>query len=305
LYSIHDAAETEPFNKGVDMFETIRRSPWLALFPLTALISAIIAIWAAYNAIEVTREWKSATGTVVDLESGSKGGFFPVITFSVGGQSYHFRSNNGSNPAPYAIGESVPILYDPTDPDHATIDSFTGRYLGVIIGGGLAIVFALAGWLAGKLMRSSQQPMRPSNTSDRWVVYLSIVFIGVGVICGTIGTFIYLNQHEAETVWIRTRGEVIDFWHVRGTTSQSTVRYTARDGVSYTAVLNIDSWSEYTPGETVEVAYNPKRPGDAMLAEEIGLGFVFWLMAFFALIFTGVGVVVYVVLYRNSHNTKA
>jgi hypothetical protein len=287
------------------MFEAIRRSPWLALFPLTALISAIFAIWAAYNAIEMSRDWKSTTGTVVDLESGGKGGYFPVVTFSTGGKSYRFRSYQGSNPAPYAIGETVPTLYDPTEPDHAIIDSFTERYIGVIIGGALAIVFFLAGWLAGKLMRSSQQPMRPPDTGDRWVVYLSIVFIGVGVICGTIGTFIYLNQHEAETVWIRTRGEVIDFWHLRGTTSQSTVRYTARDGVNYTAVMSVDSWSEYKPGERVEVAYNPKRPGDSMLASEIGLGFVFWLMAFFALIFTGVGVVVYVVLYRSSRSTTA
>jgi hypothetical protein len=281
----------------------IAQHPWLALFPLVALIAAILAVYSAYDTYRVSRDWKSATASVVDLEAVGRRGFSPVLEFSFNDSTYRFRSNVASSPAPYAIGEDVEILFDPTDPVHAVIDSFGDRYVGVIVGGILTVAFTLAGLLAVKLMSRSgtSGPLHRRGTaaSSRWLVYVSPAFLLVGLVCGTIATMIGARQYEAGSEWKRVEGEVIDSWSRGGTMSQSLVRYVADDGREYTAVFDIDSWSEYTPGEKVMVVYDPERPGSSMPVGEIGPGFAFWLLAILSILFLAAGVAVFIMFRRS------
>ena len=91
-----------------------------------------------------------AQGTVVELVPAGRGKS-PVIRFTTpDGQDVTFRSANASNPPDYAVGEAVPVLYDPAAPERdPRIESLSEVWtpvivlalMGLIFGGvGLAVV---------------------------------------------------------------------------------------------------------------------------------------------------------------------
>ena len=70
--------------------------------------------------------------------------YYPVVEFDDGdGQTHEFRSSAGSNPPAYSEGDRVEVLYDPGDPQQASINSFTSLWVGPLVTGGLGAVFAL------------------------------------------------------------------------------------------------------------------------------------------------------------------
>lgn len=110
--------------------------------------------------------------------------YAPRISFkTANGQEVTFKSSVSSNPPSYSTGESVVILYNPTSPQaSATINSFTGLWLGpTIIGGIGAVLFLIAvlslvfsirkskrsNWLKthGTLVQSQFVSAGPSNIS--------------------------------------------------------------------------------------------------------------------------------------------
>lgn len=98
-----------------------------------------------------------STGEVVALRRSSKGGRAPDVAFTaVDGREHVHRSNVYSTPS-YEVGDVVPIAYDPTDPDSAIIDSFSGRWLLPTIFGGIGLVDLLVGgsllWLRARRKR--------------------------------------------------------------------------------------------------------------------------------------------------------
>lgn len=82
-----------------------------------------------------------------DSQNGNtQGYYYPTVEFQAAdGRRIQIISTSGSNPAAYARGETVTVLYDPVHPGHATIDSFGERWVGPIILGGLGTVFSLIG----------------------------------------------------------------------------------------------------------------------------------------------------------------
>jgi len=90
-----------------------------------------------------------ADGVVIDLNyhSGSKGGsYYPEVEFKAAdGSVVHITGSTGSNPAAYDRGEHVAVIYQPNNPQGARIDSFSENWLGVVILGGMGLVFALIG----------------------------------------------------------------------------------------------------------------------------------------------------------------
>jgi hypothetical protein len=111
------------------------------------------------------------TGTVTELhyETNTKGGsaYYPVFSFAdARGQSVTVRSRIGSNPASRHVGEAVPILYDPADPQHASIESYFNLYLGSFIVSIFAVVFGSIGgiWLyRDRLAADFAEEMRHSG----------------------------------------------------------------------------------------------------------------------------------------------
>lgn len=90
--------------------------------------------YAGYTSWRLDNEGTTATGTVVRLEESdtSEGGccvYSPVIEFDAGGQTYSFEGGNASDPPAYEAGETVEVIYDPSDPSTAQINKWTERWL--------------------------------------------------------------------------------------------------------------------------------------------------------------------------------
>jgi hypothetical protein len=75
--------------------------------------------------------------------------FYPRIQFvTTDGQQISFITNTGSSPPAYRVNEPVTILYDPQQPYHAYIKSFSQLWLLPTILCGLGIVFCSFGTVA-------------------------------------------------------------------------------------------------------------------------------------------------------------
>ena len=90
-----------------------------------------------------------AQGIVIDLEasrSDNSTTWRPVVRFNLPeGRAIQFSSNVSSNPPSYRKGEQVEVLYQPSQPDKAKINSFGPLWGGPLIVGGLGAVFFLIG----------------------------------------------------------------------------------------------------------------------------------------------------------------
>lgn len=84
----------------------------------------------AHKAIRVT-------GTVTELvpqDSGSAG-MAPVVEYTFNGEIKLYRSQVFSQPPAYKLGEEVPLLINPDNPDDVVIDNFSERYFTTFIFG--------------------------------------------------------------------------------------------------------------------------------------------------------------------------
>jgi hypothetical protein len=141
----------------------MRKLRWL--FLLLALIGVILAGAGAYM-VKSTRQFlsraESAPGVVIEniwsysssRSSSNSGTYHPRVRFRTReGQESEFVSGTGSRPAAYHVNEEVTVLYDPEDPNRASIKSFWDVWLGPVILFPLAAVFLLGGILPLGLMR--------------------------------------------------------------------------------------------------------------------------------------------------------
>ncbi len=95
-------------------------------------------VYAGFTNWKLQTNGETATGTVVYLneQSDSEGGcctYVPVVEFNANGQVYSIEGNTASYPPAYELGERVPVLYDPADPQSAQIDKWSERWLFPII----------------------------------------------------------------------------------------------------------------------------------------------------------------------------
>ena len=108
---------------------------------LANLFFAGFCLWGAYAGYvswQLEQSGERTTGNVVRLDESESGEggccvYSPVIDFVAGGQTFTFESGNASDPPAYDVGEEVPVLYDPANPETAQIDSFFERWVFPII----------------------------------------------------------------------------------------------------------------------------------------------------------------------------
>jgi hypothetical protein len=75
--------------------------------------------------------------------------FYPRIRFrTADGQEISYISNTGSSPPSYRVNEPITILYDPQQPQHASIKSFVELWLLPVLLGGMGLVFSSFGIIA-------------------------------------------------------------------------------------------------------------------------------------------------------------
>jgi hypothetical protein len=112
-----------------------------------------------------------ADGVVIDLivsrDSDSET-YHPRVRFTTAkGQSLEFTSSVGSRPPGFDIGEHVTVLYDPADPEDASIDSFFQLWFGALILGVLGSVMVVGGGgVAVVLLRSARKPPQPMTQRE-------------------------------------------------------------------------------------------------------------------------------------------
>jgi hypothetical protein len=110
---------------------------FIALFVgvLFFLIGLAMLIYSTVTLIKRRREiadWVEGVGVVTALvtESGQRGYIYcPVVQFTAStGIPANFKSSVGANPAPYTVGQSVNIIYDPQNPQNAEINNNTSLW---------------------------------------------------------------------------------------------------------------------------------------------------------------------------------
>jgi hypothetical protein len=111
---------------------------WIIFGNLFLAAFCLWGVYAAYTSWTLQNEGMTTTGTVVRLEesNSSEGGccvYSPVVEFDVDGQTYTFEGGNASDPPAYKVDEVVNVIYDPSDPSTAQIDSFFERWIFPII----------------------------------------------------------------------------------------------------------------------------------------------------------------------------
>ena len=121
------------------------------LFVLIGIAVLIGGIVGAVKQVRKSGRGVEATGTVVDLvkrifNPGGAGVYCPVVDFTTAsGQTVRFESQFGTMPASHRVGQSIPVRYDPAEPQKAEVDSATANWFvpGCTIGMGL--MFLLMG----------------------------------------------------------------------------------------------------------------------------------------------------------------
>jgi len=126
-----------------------------AIFTIVSFALLGGALYAYQSQKKFLSEAVASTGTVTALEysRSRKGGgsYYPVVEFRTSeGTSYTFRSESGSKPAAYDVGEEVEVRYDPRNPFEAKLTGFWNLWGLAVLFAGLGSVFAGIG--AGMLI---------------------------------------------------------------------------------------------------------------------------------------------------------
>lgn len=82
---------------------------------------------------------------LVQTEAGSD--YYPRVRFlTESGQEVEFQSNSGFASSAYRLGDMVPVLYDPEDPNEAEISSFTVSKLPIVLAFMFGVLFCVLGF---------------------------------------------------------------------------------------------------------------------------------------------------------------
>lgn len=98
------------------------------LFGLVALVAGVVCL------IKVIYERKTSIrlpGKVSGNSVDGNGNYYPVVTFTYNGQEYNISGANGSSKPKYTEGQSVEVLYRPSNQKYVNI---VGSNLDIIIG---------------------------------------------------------------------------------------------------------------------------------------------------------------------------
>jgi len=126
-------------------------------------LAAYLAIDTRHDIATAARADGIVTDLIVDRDSDGET-YHPHVRFvTAKGEPVEFTSSIGSNPAGFDIGEHVTILYDPSDPQDARIDSFVQLWFGPLFAGVFGLVLATAGGVVSIVfLRWSRRPPGPA-----------------------------------------------------------------------------------------------------------------------------------------------
>jgi hypothetical protein len=155
-------------DKTLDRVGTgVNRAQTGCVVVLANLFFAAFCAWGAYAGYI---SWKlqtngiSVTGTVVQMreQSDAESGcctYVPVVQFEANGQTFTFEGGIASDPPQYQVGESVPVVYDPADPQTAQINKGFERWIfpvliipAMLFAAIVVNIFAVRAWRKGEAL---------------------------------------------------------------------------------------------------------------------------------------------------------
>jgi hypothetical protein len=133
-------------------------TPWF----IAATVCVIISVAMIGVTIRFLGRSTVTQGTVTALTEMSgqddKTYYAPEYSFTVDGRAYIGVSKSGSNPPAFAVGQSIRVRYDKTNPASNSVDTFFSLWGFSTISAALACLFAFL----GILMRRAKQRRRQS-----------------------------------------------------------------------------------------------------------------------------------------------
>lgn len=112
------------------------------LFGLVAFLLLAVAGMIYYFQTETIKNSNQLTGVVIDFQT-SEGSTAPIIAYHQHGQEKRYKSTVYSTPPAYVLKEEVPMFVNRDDPDDVILDTFTDRWLAIVVLGGFAAFLAL------------------------------------------------------------------------------------------------------------------------------------------------------------------
>ncbi len=274
----------------------------LLLAGLAALLAALVIALGEWFFL---RHAEGTAGTVDHFESHASASgshqtiyYKPAVVFTAHtGQKYTFTADEESQDRPaYAVGQDVPVLYDPANPSRAELDTFSTAWGTTLFCAGAGVVLTAAGaWLlAGRarglrrnapmpalapletsVLRDPAIPFDPPVTSGRRLQYpktvLSFRLLSVAMLLGAVWTG---AREELYLAGARhTQGKVVSVksYLQRRTGSRGYMKY--RPSLSFEdeagKTWTFDSGSYGLEGGKVgavlPVVYDPSYPEKAQL----------------------------------------
>jgi len=106
------------------------RNKWVLLFlGILATLFGTMCLMSYSHTQTLLVNGGNTTGTVVRLESSSKGAYYPVVRFKTEqGEEFVTRSTVGSSPPGHQVGDTVAVIYNKTNPKDWCVKSWLSLY---------------------------------------------------------------------------------------------------------------------------------------------------------------------------------
>jgi len=99
-----------------------------------------------------------------DSDSGAKVTYAPVFTFVTGnGKTVSVTSHSSSNPPEFALAEPVTVLYTPSDPEDARIDTVWQLWGVPLLVGGIGLFLFVVAGIFTLTLRFLKRQMTPAT----------------------------------------------------------------------------------------------------------------------------------------------
>jgi ribosomal protein L7/L12 len=111
------------------------------LFGIAAFVMIVLSALAWWAIDDQVSRSDHIKGKVVNLNQTTDGMYAPVISYEWKGAAKEYTSTFSSNPPDYSIGDEIYVLVDRENEDNIMLDTFTDRWLGLLIFAGIGLFF--------------------------------------------------------------------------------------------------------------------------------------------------------------------
>jgi ribosomal protein L7/L12 len=141
----------EEIERGVNPnYRSVKVNSRVGVFQIVGLIFGFVgALFVAvagivyYNQSKTLENSEKTMGTVVDFRIQGSGSSAPVIAYKWKNHEKLYYSNTYSTPAAYDMSEQVELFVNRDDPGDVVVDTFSDRWILIVIFGGLGSFFVL------------------------------------------------------------------------------------------------------------------------------------------------------------------